>query len=147
MHYFTRMTSRRFSVEIAPIIGSTTQSTHSLHDVQSNYCVQNRKLLDESTQIQISCFIFFVFFLILCVSQHRSAFECTLDYRLSYQMISHDVPACSTAACTVIAPSRVAETGANEPRNKPIGVRTALAITTSCTDIVITNFRLRALHF
>ena len=42
-----------------------------------------------------------------------------------------DSPACTTAACTAIAPSRVAGIGDSEPRNKPIGVRTALAITTS----------------
>ena len=42
-------------------------------------------------------------------------------------------PACTMAACTAIAPSRVAGIDVSEPRNKPTGVRTALAITTSCT--------------
>ena len=44
-----------------------------------------------------------------------------------------DSPACTMAACTAIAPSRVAGIGDSEPWNEPSGVRTALAITTSCT--------------
>lgn len=49
-------------------------------------------------------------------------------------------PACATAACTATAPSRVAGTGDSEPRNEPIGVLTALAITTSCTIFTHINY-------
>ena len=59
------------------------------------------------------------------------------DFKLKQIYTHRHAPACSTAACTVIAPSRVAGIDDKEPRNEPIGVRTALAITTSCTYIIM----------